>query len=318
MTGKAEVATRTDAPIAEQRPGSELAITEQCEQSLPFTAPGDHALGLFADIPNEDYHRGAGYSKSSLDLARESPAVLRFRKQWPKPETPAFKLGTAFHTILLEPDEFDAIYMIDPWAGSQRKEAKEGRAALKEEGKIILSSSDSDDPWEAKEWETVHRMRDAVMEHEIAPLFLAEGRSELTCYWRDPATKLLCRCRPDRIDDRHGIIVDLKTTADAGFTPFGKSVLDFRYHVQEAWYTDGLEDQGVPVPVFLFLAVEKTPPYGVGLYTLPEDIVDYGRVLARQDLDLIAACEETGRWPHYPPEPRELEFPAWAKRVDIH
>lgn len=74
--------------------------------------------GIYADIPNEDYHHGPGTSNSDLKLVRQgSPLHLFMRKRAandnaPKVSTPAQMIGTACHALLLEPDVFTRDYCL--------------------------------------------------------------------------------------------------------------------------------------------------------------------------------------------------------------
>lgn len=74
--------------------------------------------GIYRDIPNEEYHGGEGISKSGLDLIRKSPAHYRAVKTAandnPRVCTAAQRLGTAFHTLVLEPKEFVKRYTLAP------------------------------------------------------------------------------------------------------------------------------------------------------------------------------------------------------------
>ena len=64
--------------------------------------------GIYYDISNEDYHKGAGISKSGLDLIAKSPAHYKavIDGITVREPTKAQSLGTAFHELLLEPDLF--------------------------------------------------------------------------------------------------------------------------------------------------------------------------------------------------------------------
>jgi exodeoxyribonuclease VIII len=108
------------------------------------------------------------------------------------------------------------------------------------------------------------------------------------------------------------VVVDLKTTKSASKRGFAKSVAEYRYHVQAAIYTDLLEANGLFVPEFIFIAVEKTYPYAVGIYKLDQDALDLGRSLYQRDLALYKHCVEMDDWPAYPEEVVTLSLPAWA------
>lgn len=74
--------------------------------------------GIYDALTNDEYHSGPGESKSLLDLVRKSPAHYRARQlraandEPPKDPTPAQRVGTAFHAMLLEPQEFARNYCL--------------------------------------------------------------------------------------------------------------------------------------------------------------------------------------------------------------
>jgi len=80
----------------------------------------------------------------------------------------------------------------------------------------------------------------------------------------------------------------------------------FRYDVQAAWYLDGV-NQGFAkgeqmFSTFLFIAVEKEPPYGVAVYQLDEADIQRGREKARHDLETYTQAQTTGVFDAYSPQ----------------
>ena len=70
--------------------------------------------GVYAGIPNAEYHGGPGISKSGLDLIHRSPmhykAVIDGAND--NQPTPAQMIGTAAHCLILEPQEFAKHYCL--------------------------------------------------------------------------------------------------------------------------------------------------------------------------------------------------------------
>lgn len=194
---------------------------------------------------------------------------------------------------------------------------------------------------EQEQWDQLKRMRDAVMAHPAANALLtgAPGWAERSVYWTDPATGLLCRCRPD-FWRQDGIVVDVKTTEDASTEAFAQSIAGWRYHVQHPYYLDGIalmQDQVkdpamrqqfpeafVRPKAFVFLAVEKSArvvdgvALGVGVYVLDNDSVELGRIEYRQDLQRIAECTRSGIWPGYGDKIQPIELPKWKIAQSAH
>lgn len=207
---------------------------------------------------------------------------------------------------------------------------------LRANGKPVTLWSDVKAEWELnnghrtvltpEQWEQLHNMRDAVMAHPAARALMTgvAGVAEHSVYWKDAETGVICRCRPD-FWRKDGIIVDVKTTEDASPEGFARSISNYRYHVQHAYYMDGINsvrEQGARA--FLFLAVEKSAcvvnghAKGVAVYSLDADSVAMGRAEYRRDLAAYAECERTGIWPGYGDRIQNIALPAWAMNKNAH
>lgn len=70
--------------------------------------------GVYSGIPNAQYHGGEGVSNSGLTLVRRSPLTYRAKQVVANdsPPTLAQAIGTAFHALLLEPQEFFKDYCL--------------------------------------------------------------------------------------------------------------------------------------------------------------------------------------------------------------
>jgi hypothetical protein len=155
-------------------------------------------------------------------------------------------------------------------------------------------------------------MAAAVHTHPAAATLLTGGYREITAYWEDKETGLPCRARPDYLNDDMSLVADLKTCASAAPGAFSRAVNQYRYHVQDGWYRDGLKVLGCPVEHFAFICVENTPPHAVACYVLEPSAVDLGRELYRRDLKTYAICKQENRWPGYSEEIETLRLPNWA------
>ncbi|GAW36982.1 exodeoxyribonuclease 8 [Roseovarius sp. A-2] len=328
-----------------------------------MTGNEDHPLGIFAGKSNAEYHGGPGVSKSSLDVVRRSLAHFKFAQEQraagaEREETAAMVVGSAEHGVLLEPDQFEKEFAL-PFDGSQWPDAlattDDLKARLKEHG-LPVSGKKSDlidrlreaDPsvqilddlkaMHAEEaagktiltpaqWRDVRGMRDAALEHPKMRKLLTDprGKAELSAYWRDEETGLLCRCRPDLwVGD---VVFDLKTTDDAREHSFERSVEKFRYYVQAPFYLDGLRKaieqsgqrlpEGLEVPKhFVFGAVEKKAPYLNAVYVLDPISMEIGRREIREDLNALADAIGRDQWPGYSRDIRPIGLPAWRLRQE--
>lgn len=170
------------------------------------------------------------------------------------------------------------------------------------------------------QWDQIHRMRDAVMAHPAANRLLTSvpGKAEISFYWIDKATGELCRMRPDWLRD-DDLIVDLKSCEDASPEGFARSVAKWRYDVQDAFYSDGFHAvTGRKPKGFVFIAVEKKPPYAVGVYVLDAESKELGRAQYRQDLNKYAECRTNDNWPGYGDAIQKINMPNWHRNKNEH
>jgi exodeoxyribonuclease VIII len=269
--------------------------------------------GRYSNLSNSEYHNGPGISKSGLDRISESARKYKDRIDHPEnyplteAQKKAFAVGAMMHALVLDPEKFSLEYIVAPTCDRRTKEGKalwaefealsEGRQAVSEEMFAIADSC-------AK----------AVLSHPVAKGLLdVPGTSEESFYWRDEPEGVLCRCRPDFFQ-AGGWIVDLKTTVHASPHDFSKSSANFRYHVQAAYYLDGVEAvTGIRPEKFVFVAVEKTAPYEVAVYEATEDFIGEGRAAYRENLHAYAECFFSGEWPGYPEAIMPLGLPRWAR-----
>lgn len=266
-----------------------------------------HPLGL-VPCTNEEYHSGPGISKSHLDkIAGGSPRHYWHHYLNPDRErsepTPAMVLGSAIHSIILEPDLFTSEYVANPGIDKRTKDGKAEWAAFQAEhkGKTILSDED---------FQTCLAVRDAVHLHPVAAGLLTGGEAEQSFYAIDPEHGELVKCRTDYLSG--DLIVDVKSTADASPDGFARSCANFRYPHQVAWYRDVMDAAfGEPPAHWVFMAVETKPPYAIGLYfAQPEDIAR-ARLACRRDLQRIVDHKRSGQWPDYGAEALPLALPKW-------
>lgn len=266
--------------------------------------------GIYAGISNDEYHGGAGISKSGLDVLARSP--LHYWAKYLDPDrvkqepTPAMRLGTAIHTAVLEPDEFAKRHHVAPVCD---RRTKDGKAAW--ESAIEHALQAGADLISADDYATCMAISQQVRSHPTARKVFGMGQAEMSCYWTDDETGLLCKCRPDWLG--LPLVVDLKSTDDASAQGFQRSAFNYRYWVQAAWYMDGIEQAtGQRPDAFVFAAFEKSAPYACAFYFADDAMIEMGRKEYRKLLRVLADCKAADRWPGYTTDVLPLGMPAWA------
>ncbi|EJJ4359108.1 exodeoxyribonuclease VIII [Salmonella enterica] len=273
-----------------------------------FTVPDDIQPGIYYDIPNEAYHAGPGVSKSQIDDIADTPAIYLWRKNAPvdTEKTKTLDTGTAFHCRILEPEEFSKRFIIAPEFNRRTSAGKKEEKTFLEEcvrtGRTVLT---------AEEGQKIELMYQSVMALPLGQwLVESAGYAESSVYWEDPETGILCRCRPDKIIPEFHWIMDVKTTAD--IQRFRTAYYDYRYHVQDAFYSDGYRAQFGEIPTFVFLVASTTAEcgrYPVEIFMMGEDAKLAGQREYRRNLQTLAECLNNDEWPAI----KTLSLPRWAK-----
>lgn len=283
-------------------------MADVSRESADLFTPGVRMLA------NEAYHAGPGVSKSHLDLIAQSPrhywAAYIDPDREPRKVTPALVLGSAIHAAVLEPHEFARHYVAEP--KDINKRTKDGKA----EYEAFLADHPGYTVLTTEQMQQVNGCAGAALRHPEVAELLKAGHAELSFYARDGDTNELIKCRTDWLDYDRGLIVDLKTTEDASPRAFQRSVLAYRYHVQVAWYRAVIAGAvDIRLPRWVFIALEKSPPYAVGIYRLSDEFIAAGQALARRDLIKLSTCRMLDQWDDYGARGEvELDLPGYARR----
>jgi hypothetical protein len=236
-----------------------------------------------------------------------SPARFRHDQLYGRPDTRAFDVGRAAHReVLGVGDEIEVI------AGSGSDEnswrTNDDRAAVqaaRDAGKTPVTPKDA---------RIVKAMAAELRKHPVAgPLLERSGMAEHSFVACDPESGVMCRVRADWVPDGRELVVDYKTTKSAEPGQFAKSVAEYGYHQQGAFYLDVLRwlDLTGEDARFMLVAQEKTPPYLACVFELDSDAVRWGRKLNARARELFRDCTASGLWPGYPTEPQTLTLPRW-------
>lgn len=300
--------------------------------NMPNSGPATKNSGAvtgFVDMTNDDYHAAPGYSSSHVKtLAAKSPAHYWAEyvnpEREPKQPTKAMLEGTWIHSAVLEPDAFAHDYVMVPEGAPKRPDERSLNAA-----NPSLKTIQARDWWEAFEeanqgktilgaadYEMCARIRDAVHTHPYASRLFARGMPERSLFAYDNETGELIKCRPDWLNDEASYMVDAKSCVSASSEDFGSTVFKLHYYLQPAWYERVFLSQFGEAPrAWLWLAIEKSPPYAVNV--IPhndEETIQYGRKKVSQLLDTIRRCRDENNWPDYGMTPGGLVVPGYIRQ----
>ncbi len=186
----------------------------------------------------------------------------------------ALSFGTAFHTALLEPDDYQA-----------------GQPGLND---TLI-------------WWLVEGVK---LNTEMNRL-LAQGLTERSALFTEPATDTLCKLRADLVLDQPGqpyTVVDFKTTMARDADHFRWQCSAYDYDRQAAFYTDALRAER-----FLLVGVQKSEPFGVFTIEVSEQMLAEGRQKYHRLLRLLKA---PGTAPAYRAEAVQAAVDALGQNSD--
>lgn len=296
-----------------------MSKTETKSSSEPAIEPENIGPGIYHGMSDRMYRAIPAANQSTLkDMLSETPAHTRYKDLFGE-ETDSMRFGTAFHTLVIDPDSYPEQYVI--WPGKTRAgkvwDAFEAQAVL--DDKIVLRMVDDT---------ALRLMVTSLREHPIAAKQFERGKErECVMVWYEG--DILCKSKVDGFcNDDYPTLTDLKTAANISPESIERAVVNFGYDVQNAWYLRGARANEVKDPNFLFTFVETggttphprivnakdEPRHAVRVLELEPAAVNRGEMILKQALDLWRACATSKSWAAYPNRIERTKLPAWAKR----
>lgn len=230
------------------------------------------------------YHSVTGIGSTLLKAATVSMAHYKARRDhvesWTPAQLKAFRIGTATHCLVLEPELFDSKVAIMPADIKQRRGAKWEAFEAENLGKDILT---------VDEETQVDAMAGSIYDG-VGPYFI-KGCAEVS-YWYRHECGLILKARGDYVQG--DALIDLKTDCVDSAHKFANKV-KYDYDIQEALYREvtGLSDM-------LYIGVGKTKPYSIYLCRQGKAVREKAAGKIANTLSAIKLAEEFGDYPGLP------------------
>jgi len=251
------------------------------------------------NLPFPEYLDREGVSKSKLVSFAKAPILSTVAAE----ETAAMRLGSLVHCAILEPDQLAVRYAVSDAGRRGTKEWKFAQEEAAAAGQTIVKMGD---------YVSASLIADAIARHKTCSDLLSDASTEVSLFWDDPSG-LPAKARLDALNLRLGVALDIKTTSDAGPTEFARSCARYRYHWQHYWYMSGAVANELDLTAFLFIAIETTPPYLIGIYEIDKRWVNLAGWSIKRILPEYRQCLDSGIWPGLDPGIVQINLPVWCE-----
>ena len=205
--------------------------------------------GIYFNLSNEDYHNDPAVSCSNIKDLLISPLKYwdssPLNKNRKQKETKAKTIGTALHCLLMEKEKFGEDYIVLPKleidSDFYREESKkpdfdQNYELFATKGAKTFKYKGSKTVIRQEEYEEINEAVNNLEAQGAAGLLFKDGYAEVSIFWRDEETGLMCKCRPDYLSTNY--IADYKSIANIEMIE--RDLVSYKYHFQAAYYLEGL------------------------------------------------------------------------------
>lgn len=258
------------------------------------------------DLPDQIYHSVDAMSASRLRILDRSTSLHLAHSIANPSDSPALAVGRALHCRVLTPHLYLRDFVVAP---AVDRRTKEGKATYE----AFIASAGSKTVLTAEQNEEVVAMANAIAANPDASMIVSglSGDPEVSMFAQIGG--VTAKARMDRIVEANGerIIVDVKTTASsASKSEFERTIWNFGYGVQCAFYLEMARACGFPAQHFVFVVVEKTAPYATAVYRFSDEIANAFRP---RMLELVAQYKQyLAEGPRGYEGVTEIGIPPWA------
>lgn len=247
--------------------------------------------------PYEVYARKRWTHLSSHMLAdfRKSPAIYkaRYDGELDKPDSAALSFGRAFHTLILEGEEkFSELYAYNNYPINDKTEQPYGVTT-----KTVIDWAGDKTPLHPDMIRQMFAMDLSIRRHDCAQRIFSDGVAEGVC--RGEYCDMLCQARIDWVHNypQHGfsVCIDLKTCAN--LDDFERDISRYGYIYQMAFYVAMLRHVAKIRSEPRIVAVEKSPPYRVGVWAIDPALLQKATNDNEQAIRELKSCQENNTWP---------------------
>jgi hypothetical protein len=266
-------------------------------------------FNIFKGQSHQEYLRVKAVSNSQLGiLATRSPAHLKHQMEHGNhTQTQSQVFGSALHSRLLTPELYVRDYARRPAKGYAKTHSKADQDAYA----LWLKRHGDKAPVPHDDFDAIEAMAKSVQNNQKFVNLLKPIPThwrEVSLYWKDDIGGP-CKARLDAYNEELDCILDLKTTRSAHPSQFAKAIRGYGYYRQAAFYMRAARACGLQPKHFVFIALEKEPPFAMGLYRITDASIAMADRELRELLNQYSVSKSTDKWPDYGTEVQDIEVP---------
>jgi len=261
-------------------------------------------MTVIHDLPFAEYQQIQAMNPSTLVHGRKSMRSLKNAINGRSKEpTNAMRFGNKYHTLILEPEEFEKSFSVmpnyaampenvtgkgersDSWATVFCKESKRSfESATELDGKQVITRD---------EYDRGLAMCESIADDEYASFIIRTSKREVTLTGEIEGISF-----KGRLDLCGGILADLKGTANAEAIAFGRTAANMKYAFKMSIYQELYRQnfEAYPDDVCI-IAVETGGDFECCVYDQMDAALDAGWDQVIATVRAYKGCIASDRWP---------------------
>ena len=233
-------------------------------------------------VDDETYFADQMYVTNSMlkNLLTGSTYNLKHYLESEHKETESLLVGSAFHCMLLEPDEFDKRYVYEPKFDKRTKAGKEAYAEFEQ-------TLNGRKPIPEHYQEAFETMLVRLESHDNARELIKDAtKREVIHFWEDVKTGLKCKGKIDAQSETY--LLDIKTTSKkADLRAFQEFATNYMLAQQASFYVNG-----TGIKDFYYIMFELKAPYNIAVYKMSDNALSYGGAYIDMTLNMYKHWKE--------------------------
>lgn len=266
---------------------------------------------IYPNITREEYDALEGVNNSKLKHFKDSAKHGAYKTKTPFKPTAAMIMGTAIHTLVLEPHKFKDEYIIGGPINEGTGKTYGGASGKfkawmesQEKGKKYLTDQDAT---------TAHRVAHNTKQNKVAMFWLDQCEYKETAIdWVDPYSGLKCKALLDAFSVANLTFADFKTIGKSvAYDELSKTIYNMGYYQQFAFYRDGLFHNGIQCNDVIAVFAQTADEQDVATARIGFESLALGTVHYQKCFDNYKAYL-AGDIKGHNSELFELNVPSWA------